>query len=196
MPDTVLLPRQSGATVLDTGQHYFIRNNTNKRLTLPDGRTDFLRYARIAYRCEAGEETIVPWAVIALYFGDPRSQMDKIHKAEDSQGEHMVPMRPAELLRLSVFYGVYEQGVDAIASMVPDVTIKTLTGIEIVPPVFDPYCEHVYGFQRSMQKSQDVVTIMEDMQAQLDEMRARYDSINVNGQDNDGVIPVDTGQIL
>lgn len=195
MPDTVLLPRQSG-TILDTGQHYFVRNNTNKRLTLPDGRTDFLRYARVAYRCEAGEETIVPWAVIALYFGDPRSQMDKIVKAEDSQGEHQVPMRPAELLRLSVFYGVYEQGVDAIAAMVPDVTIKTLTGVEIIPPVFDPYCEHVYGFQRSMQKSNDVATLMADMQSQLDEMRARYDTINVNGQDNDAAIPVDTGQAL
>lgn len=195
MPDTVLLPRQSGTTILDTGQHYFVKNNTNKRLTLPDGRTDFLRYARIAYRCEAGEETIVPWAVIALYFGDPRSQMDKIHKAEDSQGEHMVPMRPAELLRLSVFYGVYEQGVDAIAAMVPDVTIKTLTGVEIIPPVFDPYCEHVYGFQRSMQKSNDVATLIGELQGQIDSLNARYDSINVNGQDNDAAIPIDTGQM-
>ena len=193
MPDTVLLPRQSGGTILDTGQHYFVKNNTDKRLTLPDGRTDFLRYARVAYRCEAGEETIVPWAVIALYFGDPRSQMDKIVKAEDSQGEHMVPMRPAELLRLSVFYGVYEQGVDAIAAMVPDVTIRTLTGVEIIPPVFDPHCEHVYGFQRSMQKSTDMTTLIEEMQQQIDELRGRQDAIHLNGQDNDGAIPVDTG---
>lgn len=190
MPDVVLLPRQSG-TVLDTGQHYFVQNNTDERLTLPDGRTDLLRWARVAYRCEAGEKVIVPWPVIALYFGDPRSQMDKVVKAEDSQGEHQVPMRPAELLRLSVFWGVYEQGVDAIAAMIPDVTITTLTGVEIIPPCFDPYGEHIYGHKRSMQKSTDIATLMAQMQEELDELRRNYDSIQVNGQDNDGPLIVD-----
>lgn len=190
MPETVLLPRSGNGIILDTGQHYYIKNNTDSRLTLPDGRTDLLRWARIAYRLEAGDETIVPWPVIALYFGDPRSQMDKIVKAEDSLGEHQVPMRPAELLRLSVFWGVYEQGVDALAAVVPDVTIQTLTRVEIIPPVFDPYCEHIYGFQRSMGKSQDVATLMGELQDQLDELRSKYDSIQVNG-DNDGVIPKD-----
>ncbi len=190
MPDVVLLPRQSG-TVLDTGQHYFVQNNTEERLTLPDGRTDLLRWARVAYRCEAGEKVIVPWPVIALYFGDPRSQMDKIVQAEDSQGEHQVPMRVAELLRLSVFWGVYEQGVDAIAAMIPDVTISTLTGIEIIPPCFDPYGEHIYGHKRSMQKSSDIATLMGQMQEELDELRRNYDSIQVAGQDNDGPLPID-----
>jgi len=190
MPDTVLLPRQSG-TVLDTGQHYFVQNNTNKRLTLPDGRTDLLRWARVAYRCEAGEKVIVPWPVIALYFGDPRSQPDKIVTAEDSQGVHQVPMRMAELQRLSVFWGVYEQGIDIIADMVPDVSITTLTGTEIIPPVFDPYGEHIYGYQKSMQKSSDIATLMSQMQEELDELRSKYDSIQIHG-DNDGEIPVDT----
>jgi hypothetical protein len=187
----VIMSKSSGV-VLDTGQHYFVKNNTNQRLTLPDGRTDFLRWARVAYRCEAQEETIVPWAVIALYFGDPRSQ-DKIIKAEDSQGEHIVPTRTAELLRLSVFYGVYEQAVDIIANMVPDVTIRTLSGVEVIPPVFDPYGEHVYGFQRSINKSQDIATMMGELQEQMDELRSRYDTIIVNG-DNDGAIPVDNPQ--
>lgn len=190
MPDAVLLPRQSGAT-LDTGQHYFVQNNTDSRLTLPDGRTDLLRWARVAYRCEPNDKAIVPWPVIALYFGDPRSQIGKIGKAEDSQGEHSVPDRNAELMRLSVFWGVYEQGVDAIAAVVPDVTITTLTGIEIVPPCFDPYAEHVYGFQKSMQKSHDIATLMGQMQDELDELRQRYDSIQLNGGDNDDPLPMD-----
>lgn len=190
MPDVILRPNHQ-STVLDTGQHYYVQNNTDERLTLPDGRTDLLRWARVAYRCEGREKVIVPWPVIALYFGDPRSQMDKIVKAEDSQGEHSVPMRPAELLRLSVFWGVYEQGVDALAAMIPDVTISTLTGVEIVPPCFDPYGEHIYGHKRSMQKSSDIATLMGQMQEELDELRARYDSIQVMGQDNDGAIPVD-----
>ena len=188
-PNAVVLSRTS-STVLDTGQHYYVQNNTDSRLTMPDGRTDLLRFARVAYRCEPGDKAIVPWEVIALYFGDPRSQMDKILKAEDSRGEHQVPMRGTELLRLSVYWGVYEQGVDALAEVIPDVTITTLTGIEIVPPCFDPYGEHVYGYQRSMQKSTDIATLMGDLQEQLDELRTKYDSIQVNG-DNDGAIPED-----
>lgn len=182
---------KSSQTVLDTGQHYYIRNNTDERLTMPDGRTDLLRYARVAYRCEPGESAIVPWPVVALYFGDPRSQMDKIVSAEDSQGVHQVPTRGNELLRLSVYWGVYEQGVDVLASIIPDVTISTLTGIEIVPPCFDPYGEHVYGHKRSMQKSTDIATLMGDLQEQLDELRGKYDSIQLNG-DNDGQLVEDT----
>lgn len=184
----VIISPQS-SIILDTGQHYFVRNNTNGRLTLPDGRTDFLRWARVAYRVEAGEETIVPWAVIALYFGDPRSK-DKIFKAEDSQGESVVPTRQAELLRLSVFYGVYEQGVDSISEMVPDVTIKTLQGVEVIPPVFDPDGVYVYGAQRSMNKSTDIATMMGELQEQMEQLQARYDTIQLNG-DNNGAIPVD-----
>lgn len=195
MTDVILRPNQPGM-VLDTGQHYYVQNNTDSRLTLPDGRTDLLRWARVAYRCEAGEKAIVPWPVIALYFGDPRSQMDKIVQAEDSQGVHQVPMRPAELLRLSVFWGVYEQGVDAIANMIPDVTISTLTGVEIIPPCFDPYGEHIYGHKRSMQKSSDIATLMAQMQEELDELRRNYDSIQVAGQDNDGTIPVDNPNMI
>jgi hypothetical protein len=82
--------------------------------------------------------------------------------------------------------------VDVIANMVPDVTITTLTGVEVIPPCFDPYGEHIYGFQRSMQKSSDIATLMGQMQDELDELRSRYDSIQVLGQDNDGAIPEDT----
>jgi hypothetical protein len=184
-----ILPRTS-ETVLDTGMHYKIRNNTDSRLTTGDGKTDLLRWDKIAYRCEPGMEVIVPWPVIALYFGDPRSQHGKMVEAQDSRGMHQVPTRGNELLRLSVFYGTYEHNIDILAAVIPDVTILTLDNVEIIPPCFDPEGEYIYGFQRSMQKSQDVATLIESMQEQIDALRAGQAARNQYG-DNDGEIPRD-----
>lgn len=188
-----ILPRTS-ETILDTGMHYKIRNNTESRLTTGDGKTDLLRWNKIAYRCESGEEVIVPWPVIALYFGDPRSQHGKLVEATDSQGIHMVPTRGNELLRLSVFYGAYEQNVDVLASTIPDVTIRTLDDIEIIPPCFDPDGDYVYGFQRNMQKSGDVATLIGDLQSQIDSLKAAQAVRDQHG-DNDGELPEDTPRI-
>jgi len=185
----VILP-QPQDVVLDTGLNYYVENFTGTRLTQADGKTDLLRYNRVVYRCEAGEKVIVPWAVIALYFGDPRSQPDKIVEAEDSQGKHRVPARGNELLRLSVFYGVYEQGVDVLSTVVPDVRITTLAGVEIIPPVFDPECEFQYGFQKSTQRSEDVATMIQNLQEQVDALKSQQAAMRING-DNDRAIPED-----
>jgi hypothetical protein len=187
-----ILPRTS-EKVLDTGMHYKIRNNTDSRLTTGDGKTDLLRWNKIAYRCEPGDEVIVPWPVIALYFGDPRSQHNKIVQAEDSQGEHTVPSRGNELLRLSVFYGTYEHNVDILASVIPDVTISTLDGVEIIPPCFDPEGDYIYGYQRSMQQSQDVAVMLQELQEQQKVLEARLARMSENGN-NDGGIPEDNPQ--
>lgn len=194
MAEAVLLPRTS-ELILDTGMQYFVQNNTESRLVVGDGRTDLLRWNKIAYRCEPGEKVIVPWPVIPLYFGDPRSQHGKLVKATDSQGEHVVPTRGDELLRLSVFYGTYEQNVDYLANVVPDVTITTLDGIEIIPPCFDPDGDHVYGYQRSMQKSTDVATLIESLQDQIDSLKERESQREIHG-DNDGELPEDNPRMI
>jgi hypothetical protein len=186
---TTVLPRGS-LKVLDTGMHYKVRNNTDKRLTTGDGRTDLLRWNKIAYRCEPGETTLVPWPVIALYFGDPRSQHGKTMEAEDSQGKHQVPSRGNELLRLSVYYGTYEHQVDILTEVIPDVSIFTLDDVEIIPPCFDPEGEYLYGYQRSAQKSQDVATMIQELRDQAQAMELRLAEMEANG-DNDSEIPRD-----
>lgn len=185
----ILLPRASDV-ILDTGLQYYVENHSSTRLTTGDNKTDLLRYNRVVYRCEPGEKVIVPWPVIALYFGDPRSQMDKIVEAEDSQGKHRVPSRGSELLRLSVYYGVYEQGVDVISQVVPNVRITNLAGVEIVPPCFDPDCEYTYGFQKSVQNTGDVATLITNLQEQIDALKVAQHSMQLHG-DNDGQIPED-----
>jgi hypothetical protein len=186
---STILPRSS-EVILDTGLQYYVENLTDSRLTTGDGKTDLLRFNKIAYRCESGEKVIVPWPVIALYFGDPRSQHERTVEATDSQGVHMVPARGNELMRLSVFYGVYEQGVETIAAVVPRVRITTLDGIEIVPPCFDPDADHIYGFERNMQKTGDVATLIENLQSQIDSLKQAQAQRHLLG-DNDNELPED-----
>lgn len=183
----LVLPR-ADVLKLDSGKMYFITNNTSKPLTLPDGRTPLLRYARVPYPVAPGEREIVPFDVIALYFGDPRSRNGIIQKYKDSRGEGMIQSREAELGRISVFWGVYEQGVDTLVSVVPDVTVTTLNEQEIVPPCFDPFGEYTYGFEKPALDSQSgVATRMEAMQREMDQMREMMNSLAANGDMDDEV---------
>lgn len=180
------------ALVLDSGRQYIIRNNTHGPLTLPDGRTPLLRYARIDYPLAPGEETIVPFDVIVLYFGDPRSRNGMIQKFMDSRGEGVIPTREAELARIAVFWGVYEDGVDNLVNVVPDITITTLDGQAIVPPPFDPFGDNVYGFEKNNDTSQSgVAATIESMQTQIDQLMAMQRAMEDRGQDNDADVEED-----
>jgi hypothetical protein len=189
MPSLVL-PR-ADVLKLDSGKQYYIRNNTDRPLTLPDGRTPLLRYARIPYPVASHQQEIIPFDVIALYFGDPRSRNGMVQKYVDSRGEGFIQSREAELGRIAVFWGVYEQGVDSLMSVVPDVTISTLQGQEIVPPCFDPYGEYSYGFDKGpVDTQQGAAAQLSSMQEQMDQLRAQMEALSAGG-DNDQDIPED-----
>lgn len=187
---SLLLPR-ADVLKLDSGKSYFIQNNTDRPLTLPDGRSPLLKYARIIYPLGAGEREIVPFPLIALLFGDPRSRNGMIQKFKDSSGEGMIQSREAELSRIAVFWGVYEQGVDTLARVIPDVTILTLQGQEITPPCFDPYGEYSYGFEQGPADTQSgAAAQLAALQAQMDQMKEQMDILQTQG-DNDADIPED-----
>jgi hypothetical protein len=187
---SLLLPR-ADVLKLDSGKMYFVQNNTSKPLVLPDGRTPLLRYARIPYPVDPGEKELVPFDVVSLYFGDPRSRNGMIQKFKDSRGEGMIQSREAELGRIAVFWGVYEQGVDTLISVVPDVQITTLNGQEIIPPCFDPYGEYTYGFEKGPIDTQmGAASAIAAMQEQMDQMKAMMDAMRAGG-DNDADVPED-----
>jgi hypothetical protein len=100
-----------------------------------------------------------------------------------------------------VFYGVYEDGVERIAMVVPDVTITTLDGVEIIPPCFDPEGQYLYGFQRNMQRTDDVASLLNQMQdaqaklqAEIDELRTAQAQREIHGN-NDGELPEDNPRL-
>jgi hypothetical protein len=192
----LVLPR-ADVLKLDSGKQYFITNNTTKALTLPDGRTPLLRYARIPYPLGAGEREIVPFDIISLYFGDPRSRNGLIQRYKDSRGEGMIQSREAELSRISVFWGVYEQGVDSLAAVVPDVTFTTLQGQEIIPPCFDPYGEFSYGFDQNEDNTQRgaaaSIAAMQEQIATLSAMMGAMAEQGDNDEDVDEDLPMHPG---
>jgi hypothetical protein len=187
---SLILPR-ADILKLDSGKMYFLQNNTDKPLTLPDGRTPLLRYARIPYPCGPHEKVIVPFDIISLLFGDPRSRNGMIQKFQDSKGTGMIQSREAELMRISVFWGVYEDGVGNLANVVPDITISTLEGQEIVPACFDPYGEYSYGFDKdTSQTQQGAAATIATMQDQIDLLQRQMNALAEQG-DNDEEIPED-----
>lgn len=190
MSPSFILPR-ADALKLDSGKMYFIQNNTTRPLTTPDGRTPLLRWARIPYPLGPGDKELVPFDVVCLYFGDPRSRNGVVQKFRDSKGDGIIQSREAELSRISVLWGVYEQGVDSLANVIPDVTISTLQNQEIIPACFDPYGEHSYGFEKSpIDTQQGAAAQLLALQEQMDQMKAMMDALTNSG-DNDEVIPED-----
>lgn len=188
----LVLPR-ADVLKLDSGKMYFIQNNTSTPLTLPDKRTPLLRYARIPYPVDPGEKELVPFDVIALYFGDPRSRNGIIQKYKDSRGEGMIQSREAELGRIAVFWGVYEHGIDSLMSVVPDVTITTLNGQEIVPPCFDPFNEYTYSFEKGpIDTNVGAASRIEAMQVEMDRMKETLEGLKAGSEANDDAqIPED-----
>lgn len=190
MSPSLILPR-ANALKIDSGKMMFIQNNTLKPLTHPNGRSPLLKYARIPYPLGPGEKEIVPFDLIALYFGDPRSRNGMVQKFKDSRGSGMIQSREAELSRISVLWAVYEQGVDTLAQVVPDITISSLQGEEIIPPCFDPYGEHSYGFEQGpIDTQQGAAAQLVALQEQMDQMKQMMEALQ-NGGDNDEVIPED-----
>jgi hypothetical protein len=190
MSPSLILPR-ADALKLDSGKMYFITNNTLRPLTTPDGRTPLLRYAKIPYPLGPGEKEIVPFDLIALYFGDPRSRNGMVQKFKDSKGSGMIQSREAELSRIAVLWGVYEQGVDSLAQVVPDITVATLNGQEVVPPCFDPWGEFTYGFEKGPVDTQSgAAAQIAAMQDQMDQLKAQMEAMMAGG-DNDADVPED-----
>jgi hypothetical protein len=187
---SLVLPR-ANTLKLDSGKMMFIQNNTSAPLFLPDGRTPLLRYGGIFYPLASGEKDIVPFALISLLFGDPRSRPGLVQKYKDSTGEGFIQSREAELDRISVFWGVYEQGIADIGNVVPDVTITTLQNQEVIPPCFDPHGDVQYGFEKGDIDTQaGAAGQLAQMQEQMDQLRAEMEAMRQRG-DNDADVEED-----
>lgn len=190
-----LLPRTIN---IDTGDHFWIEN-THATETI------HLQWARKPYDVLPGDQVLVPFEVVSLFYGDPRSRVGVIQQYADSTGSGQVPERMAEVQRLCVRYGVYEQGMEDIHESLSAESIRLqhegrrpLSDVnfyariltadkqsEIIPPLLDAKGEMHYGFTKSVQRSDDIATLMISMQDQLDSLRAQQEALLERGADND-----------
>jgi hypothetical protein len=94
------------------------------KITNMDDRVIKLQWARRRWTLEPspqglghpGMAAIVPFDVVRLYFGDPRTTPGAKRKVRDSLGEYEIPGREIEIERLANMYGLYQQGMADLAN--------------------------------------------------------------------------------
>jgi hypothetical protein len=197
-----LLPTQT--LNIDSGYHFYIENHDATR-------TLQFMWDNRPYAIPPGKKKLVPFEVVALYFGDPRSRVGMIQQFKDSTGAGKVPERHAEVQRLCVRYGVYEQGMDDIRGALTllqaearangkpalrdenfSAVITTDTGEPIITPLFDHEgTESSYSFELDDERSDDVATILNQMKKRIEYLEAKKDILDESGDNEDEGIDFD-----
>jgi hypothetical protein len=135
---------------------------------------------------EEGQAKLVPFDLVRLFFGDPRSVMGVKGRTESSKGViGDIPPRENEIRRLSTIYGLYEANAPRLPEAVPDVTITNADDTEIVCVVNDLEGEHVYGFVADSAEVHDVATQLANMRKQIAMLEEQAKAESKNGR-NDG----------
>jgi hypothetical protein len=136
---------------------------------------------------EAGEERFVPFDIVRVYFGDPRSIMTGGQRFEDRKGNPGdIAPRPEETRRLGVLYGVYDTDADKVRDIVPLVDIHTADGTEIVCPATDPEGLHVFGHIANQEENYDLATTIEQLKMQVRMLEDAQRANDKKGDDNSG----------
>jgi hypothetical protein len=136
---------------------------------------------------QAGEDRFVPFDVVRVYFGDPRSIMTAGQRFEDRKGNvGDIAPRPEETRRLGVLYGLYDSDAAKVRDIVPMVKISTAAGEEIVCPATDPEGLHVYGHIADKSENYDLATTIETLKMQVRMLEEAQKANERKGDDNSG----------
>lgn len=135
---------------------------------------------------EPEQAKLVPFDVVRLFWGDPRSIPSTFGRTTDAKGRPGdIPPREQEIRRLSVFYGLYELDREKLMQMAPRVTITTAEGTEVICPLYDPDGEHIYGHMEPEGPGQhDIATQIAQMRNQIRLLEQAQSASN--GKPNDG----------
>jgi hypothetical protein len=94
---------------------------------------------RRQYVLVPGKPVFVPFHVCIRYLGDPRSEYRKTESFTLPDGSMgVIPERRGEIIRMSVFYGLYHDKIKQLPKMAPKVTVTRLDDTAIDWPIFNP----------------------------------------------------------
>ena len=166
--------------IIDTGEIYRIRNDHEEKELV-------LKLGRRSWTVPAGGTALVPFEVIRINWGDPRSRPEVFTKFEDSLEKGYINKREDEIKRLGVHYGSYAQDVGTLNApewppmdvnygsdkTVPHpVSVQTEGGTPIILPAFDETNGAIYGAVRNESTDlNDQVQYREHLERQLDDIR-------------------------
>ncbi len=137
----------------------------------------------------------IPFHVIVRYLGDPRSEFKKTETFQTPSGDMgVIPERRGELIRLSIFYGLYHGKVKDLPRHAPKVTVMTLNDVALEFPIYNPDARN-YRYTTLDSKNIDVRTELERLQSQMRQMQDRQDALlqHAAGDDPDGGEAQDDG---
>lgn len=181
--------------MIDTGDPLIVTNEhpTEDLVKEVFGRT---------YRIPPHRWAIVPFDLVRVFWGDPRSRKGVYTPFCDSREKGWANKREAEITRLGVLYGSYAGDVGALNAAewstnsalgrtgspktVPHpITVRNQAGDEIVPPAFDRTGEMVYGAVKTDSADlSDEVAYRNHLERQIDELKSRLDNLApVGGSD-------------
>ena len=183
-----------GQLVIEPDQQFILTNNGDTTLKFT--------YAGRTYIVQSNEHKVVPFDVIRLYFGDPRSVVGIEQKYERSQGEGgpqdlptgNIAKRENEIQRLAILYGLYAGNEAKIPDLpqVNNVKVETLDRIEIFCPAVDPEGIMTYAHREASNNVQDTATLLAQMQRKMEQQQAMIDELRGMTQDpsdDDEMVP-------
>ena len=145
-----------------------------------DGTLDLV-WVRRHYIIPPGGSRQVPFDIVRLYYGDPRSVVGEAGKFEDFDGRKGdIAPREKEVQRIAGIWGLYDQNLHMLPEF-PQVSNVLITTIgtaeapiaEIFTPAVDPRGEAIYGHQRVQEESYDIATLLSEARARENAMAAR-----------------------
>lgn len=188
----------ASAIVIDSGEMFRLRNDHETEVLS-------LKHGRRKYAINPGQTALVPFELIRVHWGDPRSRPGEFRKFSDSNEEGYVNKREAEIARLGVHYGSY--AADAASLCDPDwppnderygkvekhipwpVTVGTEQGDIIVPACFDFTTQEIYGLVANESEDlTDQVQYREHLERQLDQIREQLAKVQGAGEMDDAEV--------
>jgi len=175
---TLLTP---SLTTINIEDSFLIRNNTDPdslpvewrdsegKIRTWDGILDLV-WVRRHYVIGPGEERQVPFDIVRLYYGDPRSVPGEPGRFEDFDGNRGdIAPRENEVRRVAGIWGLYDQSLHMLPEF-PQVANVLITTIgtssspisEIFTPAVDPRGDAIYGHQTINETSYDIATMLSE----------------------------------
>jgi hypothetical protein len=186
-------------TVIDTGEVFRLRN---------DSETETLKLSlgRRTWTIEPGSTALVPFEVIRVHWGDPRSRTGVYGKFSDSLEKGWINKREDEIKRLGVMYGSYANDVATLLEpewpthdvhygtpkVVPHpVSVQTERGQPVILPAFDTGGEAVHaGIRNESENLNDEVQYREHLERQLDEIREELAKVSGRSAPDDTEVDI------
>lgn len=124
------------------------------------------------YRVDPGHKIMVPFELVKLYFGDPRSTAAMSSQRDLNGVIHWLPDRASEIRRLRCLYD-NQAGDEGSVYGFPKVEIFDINGERVLTVLDDPTGETVTPATRSVSEDNEILGLVRKQQQTIDMLMQR-----------------------